>query len=785
MQNFTDIDIFPFHSELNFRLLVEFWEARLKNGEGSLFPDEVLAKLAAAPELKEPIHDQDILEKHHDLIRFLLTAVAPFGNEETDLIAVSRPFQHDVLYSTAAFKRSIPIDRSGESVSVRLSGKELVMGKTVHACLHILKNFYEVDRNFSTPIFITIHQKESGLDKIYKVEIDKRFCEIIQQGDPQPIEPSVIKFLTEKLYDLDLWLQYIRPADFSFSGLIVMRLTEVTEEEMLSSIKYDLLRKDAVVAADSFDTIQQKLRSIFGMPHLTLGLAYLDPNNNLVVNSSDSSYWKSVAEGSILAGCYGSIYERAWMEQRHVTVEDLEKFPFKTKTEEELLKNNIRSILLAPLVEEGETIGLLELATSKEDALNPMCFTKVDNLLPMFTAAVKRAKLDMEMEVRALIQEECTALHPAVQWRFLEAGVRLMNKRRYEPNAALEEIVFSNVYPFFGLADVRNSSLERNKAVQEDLFENFHLAHDLLERLYEKTRFPIIEDLLFKTNANIENLPQRLAAGDEMILLDFLKNEIHPLLDHFAGEEQFSEGIASYKEQLDPIHGVIYTRRNDFEDSLNNINREITEVIEDAEEVAQKMFPHYFEKYKTDGIEYTIYLGASLVQGKKFDPFYLKNFRLWQLMLMCSIHHRIEKVKPALKNALEITQLVLVHDQPVNIRFRADEKQFDVDGAYDIRYEIIKKRIDKAHIKDSNERLTQPGKIAIVYSHAKVTREYYQYFNYLVEKGLIEEEIEELELEELPGVNGLRALRITICPPVEGEDKEIDVTRDLERILNV
>ena len=56
-----------------------------------------------------------------------------------------------------------------------------------------------------------------------------------------------------------------------------------------------------------------------------------------------------------------------------------------------------------------------------------------------------------------------------------------------------------------------------------------------------------------------------------------------------------------------------------------------------------------------------------------------------------------------------------------------DEKQFDVDGAYNIRYEIIKKRIDKAHLKGTKERLTVPGKIAIVYSQDKDADEYLKY----------------------------------------------------------
>ena len=53
-----------------------------------------------------------------------------------------------------------------------------------------------------------------------------------------------------------------------------------------------------------------------------------------------------------------------------------------------------------------------------------------------------------------------------------------------------------------------------------------------------------------------------------------------------------------------------------------------------------------------------------------------------------------------------------------------DQKQFDVDGAYNVRYEIVKKRIDKSYIKGTTERLTQAGKIAIVYSNDSDATEY-------------------------------------------------------------
>jgi hypothetical protein len=99
-----------------------------------------------------------------------------------------------------------------------------------------------------------------------------------------------------------------------------------------------------------------------------------------------------------------------------------------------------------------------------------------------------------------------------------------------------------------------------------------------------------------------------------------------------------------------------------------------------------------------------------------------------------------------------------------------DEKKFDVDGAYNIRYEILKKRIDKAYVKDSNERLTQPGKLAIVYSQENEAQEYRNYLKYLQSIEYIGPDIERLELKDLQGITGLKALRAELIynPHFEG-----------------
>ena len=214
--------------------------------------------------------------------------------------------------------------------------------------------------------------------------------------------------------------------------------------------------------------------------------------------------------------------------------------------------------------------------------------------------------------------------------------------------------------------------------------------------------------------------------------------------------------------QIDSELHVIYDKRKKYEDSVNTLNEKLAEFIDSKQIEAQKMFPHYFERYKTDGIDYNIYIGQSLTKNFTYNKMYLDNLRLWQLQLMCEVENIAFDLKKNLDHPLEIASLILVHSTPLAIKFRMDEKKFDVDGAYNIRYEIIKKRIDKAHIKNTTERLTQPGKIAIVYSQNKDASEYIKYINYLQSNNYLLETIENVDLEDLQGISGLKALRVEV-----------------------
>ena len=252
-------------------------------------------------------------------------------------------------------------------------------------------------------------------------------------------------------------------------------------------------------------------------------------------------------------------------------------------------------------------------------------------------------------------------------------------------------------------------------------------------------------------------------------ILAFLTSDIYPVFNHLKQTDlELEKDIDTYRALLDNDTQMIYDKRKDFDESVNKINRTLAGYIDKKQLEAQKMFPHYFERYKTDGVEFNMYIGQSLVKDQVFDKLYLSNLRIWQLMVMCEMENEFHHIQGDLGHKLEIASMILAHSNPLSIHFRLDEKQFDIEGAYNARYEVVKKRVDKAVIKGTNERVTAPGKIAIVYSNEEDAIEYGKYLDFLIAKGYIEAaSVEDLELENLQGITGLRALRASVVYDVE------------------
>ena len=125
---------------------------------------------------------------------------------------------------------------------------------------------------------------------------------------------------------------------------------------------------------------------------------------------------------------------------------------------------------------------------------------------------------------------------------------------------------------------------------------------------------------------------------------------------------------------------------------MSTVIAAVNDYMDMMKDEIQKAYPSYFEKVRTDGVEYDIYIGQSIAPDKPFSDIYLKNLRLLQLTSMATIAKYAHALKPQLTRPAETTQLIFIHSQAIDIKFRRDEKRFDVEGAYNIRYHIVKKK---------------------------------------------------------------------------------------------
>ena len=765
-------DTFPFRRALSLRPLIEFWRGAGTTCEGAVCADVgnvVVEAVARVPELMQPITDVDLVKKHEDVVDALMAAVFPPAAWEKSYVAALFPFDLISVYETPAFRRAF-LDEGGRvRGQVNLDPDNMRRARLRFAYKLVLDRVYGITMDLDYPLTMTAPDPDSGLDRHFRITFDSTFQEVHVVGETPPLTEADRERLQEAFFDVDPLLAMLPPERFMIEGFTIMRAVDVTDQEVLSSIKRDLIDRESIVSRAKFVALQTKLRTLFRRADLHFSLAALDGGRVLILNSgNDLEHACIFADSSHhdITEFLGTVYERAVKSERPVITHDLAAVPDRHPVEDQIVASGTRALLVAPLHYQDRVIGTLELASPHPGEFTQMDLPKLYEILPLFAMAVQRSIDEFNTRVQAVIKEKCTAIHPTVEWRFRQAVLDSFERRRetaLDGQMEMDQIVFADVFPLYALADIRGSSTQRALAIQADLLTQLRLAAAVVDQAHRAKLLPVLDELRYRIAKYATQIERGLKSGDEVGVIAFLRSDVERLFAHLETfGPRVQERVAAYRNALDPRLGTVYIERRKFEDSVTRLAETISSYLDLEEQSAQAMFPHYFEKQKTDGVDYQVYVGAALVEDGTYDPLYLKNLRLWQLMVSCGIALRADQIKARLPVPLETTHLVLVQHAPLAIRFRFDEKRFDVDGAYDIRYEIVKKRIDKALIRGTAERVTQPGKIAIIYSQPGEAAEYRGYIEYLQSLGYLERGIEEMELEELQGVHGLRALRVTV-----------------------
>jgi hypothetical protein len=720
-------------------------------------------EIKKTPELLTGINEISLLENYKDQIEMILHPLFPDSLMNNEIKAASIPFSFTSFMFTTRFEEILKDAGDDFDMMPRNLENDLFY---IHACAMIMGMCHGYVIGLRRPFFFDIPDKNGDI-KNYRVAFNADMAEIIPTENAPEITEEDYHLLLDNFENVELWREKFPPNSYIFKGFGIMNLFDVTTDEIISDIRTTLLRSDDGLLLD----LQKNLSRFFNIKDLMLGFSLFELTDNhkniAKIKKSDSLALDIGLENDFGDFFCSGIVEKIFNKRESLTISNVEKYGELTAQNgfyKRLKAKGIGSIILIPIKANSDNdIAVLEIASPRPFELNSINQNKLKDILPVFELAVERATKEQQNILEATIQEHYTSIHPSVKWRFSEAAEKYHNDLQNKvENVKLDEIVFEEVYPLYGQSDIKGSSVARNEAIQEDLTTQLELAIGVLNEANKNEELPIYDELMFRVNSFLTTVKFGLKAGDEVGILDFFKRDIYPVFNHIKELSKSSETlIDTYLLRLDPELKVVYEKRKAYEKSVTFLNDKMANFLDAKEAEAQGMFPHYFERYKTDGVEYNMYIGNSLVKNGGFNDLYLYNLRLWQLQTMYEVENIAFLARKEMEFDLEVASLILVHSNPLAIKFRMDEKQFDVDGAYNIRYEIIKKRIDKAHINGTKERLTVPGKIAIVYSQDKDAVEYMKYIKYLQSKNYLGK-VEKLELEDLQSVSGLKALRVEV-----------------------
>lgn len=758
----------PIQRVISFNKLLKYYDVLAESEDEFLAAKakRILDAQAPYPELREGFTDLSLLEKHEDIIKIIFEDTFSDILNQNEIKTASLPYDNTIFNASKRFKNILKAAGPNFEPKIRNQEEEV---NYIMAAVVVLNFYYGFKIDFSRPYFYDIPDAE-GVMHHYRILYNADFLELVPTDKARELTQDDVDELLENSSDLDLWKEKIPPNSFIARGFVISNMFDVTVEHSISEIKSGLIAADKGKDNSFMDDFGKTFQSFFKIKDISVGFVTYNANENQFEPSHGHGVESVILGDKEIMPCESALcrgsYKKLLDDNSYFTISDVDKY-YKmsggTAPYENLKKAGFKSAIFAPIADKGKLLGVLELKSTNKNELNSINAAKLDDIMPYIVTAVLRAKAEEENLVGAIIQQECTSVHSSVYWRFEQEAKRFIKEDLKGEQPSFKEIVFNNVSPLYGQIDIKDSSKARNIAIQRDLLIQLSDIHSILSEAWNKTKLPVYEELIFRINNHLEEIKGILHTNSEQMIFNFVLDEINPVFEHLKKEDaEIAELIAVYETKIDAITHSYYDHRKNYDTSVMTINKKLASLIDKRQDEAQEMFPHYFERYKTDGIEHNMYMGEAISGNRKYDTLYLNNLRLWQLQVMCEMENMHYSLKPELSLPLDVASLILVYNTSLSIRFRMDEKRFDVDGTYNARYEIIKKRIDKSYVKGTNERLTQTGKMVIVYSQKKDELEYLRYIKFLKSKGYFTGKVEIVELEGLQGVAGLKAIRAEI-----------------------
>ncbi|WP_219904450.1 GAF domain-containing protein [Stenomitos frigidus] len=736
------------------------------------------------------------------------------------LMAIIEPMTLTLQYANDFFCRMVGVTTGTQGDLAQLLQQRLSEADNTaiqrlycrHLLHRVLEQFYQFNPqgcrlleepimvSLQSPLYPELRYVEFWLrsDQLTITRLNPQLDEFADLG----LERMAVEAIAATLNDPEQFeslAQRLRLDNYQVDGWLLLEGLDITEREIVRRITHLLIDRDSILRPQKFGELNQQMRSLFRAQN-TLVLSIEADQIRLFMGSLSEEPHTTLYP---LKSLQQSHFMRAIRTNQVLTVPDLAADP-RTDAGRQLVAIGVRSLLLIPLLaprvvvgdtaiqasigrdaQEGEqerdtntqahehtethaasdsqsiadptataldAVGVVALLSDRPHSFDAIDCRHAEQLIPAYTRALTAAQ-------RQLVQQRfITNIHPAVEWRFLQEAERRGLGLPPEP------IVFTNVYPLYGISDIRGSSDERNRAIQADLLEQFHLGLAAVDAACQTRETSLGRQLHLDLVEHIRQMQECVTVDAEVSRLRYLHDHLELYFDYFAqcGDAAIT-AVSAYRAACENEHGCVYRARAHYDELIRQINALLRETWDRWQSAMQQTTPHYCDIEATDGIDHMIYAGASI--DPKFGSFQLRSLRYEQLCAVCDCARTAFHLQEKYSTHMQVTHLVLVQDTAVDIfHDETTERLFDVRGSRDTRYEIVKKRIDKAVDEETGTRITQPGMLTLVFCTEEERTEYQQYLRYLMREGWVDAEVDRGTVQPLQGVTGLKYARVRILP---------------------
>ena len=416
---------------------------------------------------------------------------------------------------------------------------------------------------------------KNGIWRSYRATMNADFIYIEPTENAVEITKEIANTLIANVDDFEMWEKYFPINSWKMKGIAILSLTDVTIDDSISDLKSTLLA-DKSFKDGSIKQFSEIFQSIYNIPDLRIGFTEF--------NSDSDSFNKmegNLADSFILNEEQKNDCRRSMCEHSYNTLVRDKKY-FVIPDTHKYAEQNEHNLLAENLL--------------------------TQNIQSCILAPI--AKGNRLLGVLELASFERNKLH------------------------SLNATKLDEVMPFLV------STLERKQAIQKDILIQLDMVDRILDLALESSPMPIYEQVKFRIEEFTLNIKKSLNASAENEVFNLLQHEVNPLLNHLNTQvPELKESIDLYKESINNDTGLIYKNRKNYDDTVQLINQNMATFLDRKQQEAQLIFPHYFERYKTDGVDHNIYIGASMTPSNKFSKVYLYNLRLWQLCTMCEMEN--------------------------------------------------------------------------------------------------------------------------------------------------